>query len=1516
MRLTMSVVVLTQAGGQRRHVTIEAPSGTPFSMVRADLAAALGGGDQVLSFAVDGQPVDDATLGRPPLLQGALLTAGAPGTAVPVRETSGVVEMRVAGGSGAGRVWSVGRGQHVIGRAASSSIRLDDPGISRAHAVIDVRSDGVRVRDLEPTNPSLLDDTPLSAPGAPLRDGQRLRIGSTTLVLGPSPVRSGRHDVSDGRVLVHRQPRLRDSRAPTTVAFPESPRRPEHGRMPLLTSLAPLVLSGVLALALSSPALLLFALMSPVLLLGQWWSDRRAGRSSHRRQLRQHAAELAVAREQLAEAALAYAVRLRHEHPDLAEVAAVATRRGTRLWERRPGDGDHLVVRVGTARQRAALDCVGASAEPAPDVDDLPAVLDLGRLGVTGVAGPRPHLLSLAGSIAVQVATWHTPRHVSLHILVSTVQRATDWEWVGHLPHVADLDMAPRVASGRDAVATLVSALVGLVEERRAAHVTPWAGTAATPADVVVVVDGAGDLRSVAGLADLFRDGPAVGVVFLCLDETLASLPAETRMTVEIDTTGASASMREDGRTLDRVVPDLPTTGWLERVSRALAPLVDATPEAGAASLPREVSFAALHRAAGVDPLTPEGISTSWSRSVGRPRAFLGQTPDGPLAIDLAVDGPHVLVGGTTGSGKSELLQALVAGLAVTNRPDELAFVLVDYKGGSAFSECARLPHTSGLVTDLDGHLTTRALTSLEAEMKRRERLLGEAGAKDLDEYRREARVCPGLPPLARLVIVVDEFKALADEYPDFVAGLVRIAALGRSLGLHLVLATQRPAGIVSADMRANIALRIALRVRDRTDSDDVIDSPTAATLDPRAPGRACLRTGDRGLVTVQTAYLGRPAASATAPAAPVRLVLHDGPFAQAAAHGGDLESPDSPTELAMLVESTRVTAARLGIRSAPPPWLPPLPDVVGLADVLVQQTGPSDPATAVPLGLADVPEEQRREVLWWRVGEDGHLGIAGGPRSGRSSALVAIALRVASTTHPSDVHVHVIQGTSGPCAALDRLACVGTVTTTTDPTTARRLVSRLLGAVDGSEHRPRHTVVLVDGWETVEERLASVDHGATVDDLHRLLRDGPAAGVQFVISGGRAVLSGRLPGVLDRRLVLQMPDPLDLTLAGIAPEPAGVTRPPGRAVDVQTGRQVQLALPGPDPSTASTMAAVDDVTHLSARDAASTSGANADGLPWRLVALPDRVGLADVSAPPDGADALVLGVGGDTATALPVDVSVHRRWLVAGTPRSGRSSALATLGEQLVANGRSVVAVCPRRSPLWVWAQTRACRVLAPGDGDVLVAARRRDPDLCILVDDVELVERTAVEEALLQTARLVDDTDGLVAVAADLARAGTAFRGLVPEIARDGCGLILSPSAPSDGDVLGVRLDDTGRHRAGRGFLVTDGQAHRFQVALADLTELPAVGCAVSARRTGSPLMTDRLLETFSKGLKVPASQLSDETSPSNTPAWDSLAAMEMVVLIEDTFDVRLKTSEIMRMRSIGLARTVLRGKGVEDI
>ena len=245
----------------------------------------------------------------------------------------------------------------------------------------------------------------------------------------------------------------------------------------------------------------------------------------------------------------------------------------------------------------------------------------------------------------------------------------------------------------------------------------------------------------------------------------------------------------------------------------------------------------------GLDPPDAGAIAARWQAGVsgrsggGSTRAVIGACYDGPFGVDLRQDGPHGLIAGTTGAGKSELLQTLIASLACANRPDEMTFVLVDYKGGSAFKDCAHLPHVTGLVTDLDAHLTQRALASLSAELTRRERVLAAAGAKDIEDYTERGGLQPRYRPLPRLVIVIDEFASLVRDLPDFVTGLVGIAQRGRSLGIHLILATQRPSGVVSADIRANTNLRIALRVTDAAESADVIDAPDAAQISRAHPG-------------------------------------------------------------------------------------------------------------------------------------------------------------------------------------------------------------------------------------------------------------------------------------------------------------------------------------------------------------------------------------------------------------------------------------------------------------------------------------------------------------------------------------------------------------------------------------------------------------------------------------------------------------------------------------------------------
>src|SRR6185312_2416589 len=388
----------------------------------------------------------------------------------------------------------------------------------------------------------------------------------------------------------------------------------------------------------------------------------------------------------------------------------------------------------------------------------------------------------------------------------------------------------------------------------------------------------------------------------------------------------------------------------------ALARFEDADLQLAGGALPSYVGLLSL---LGMGEPEAGDLRRRWESHSGETSlvARFALSEDGPLDIDLVGDGPHGLVAGTTGAGKSELLRSLVAALAAAHSPLRINFVLVDYKGGSAFGECAELPHTVGMVTDLDEQLGERALLSLEAELRYRERVLREHRATDLIEYDR--LVAQGdAAPLPRLLVVIDEFATLASELPDFVPSLVGIAQRGRSLGVHMLLATQRPSGAVNENIRANTNLRVCLRVQNSQDSTDVIDSPAAAKIPRNQPGRAQVRLGPSELIPVQTALVSGITAGPAAAAVSTEPFVVAGDGQNGAGAGGDDVS--APSDLKRLVAAaTEAFAAAHPLRR---PWLPPLPGRVGLDELLAM--GPprglgGDSGLVVPLALADDPEAQ-----------------------------------------------------------------------------------------------------------------------------------------------------------------------------------------------------------------------------------------------------------------------------------------------------------------------------------------------------------------------------------------------------------------------------------------------------------------------------------------------------------------------------------------------------------------------------
>jgi S-DNA-T family DNA segregation ATPase FtsK/SpoIIIE len=1355
-------------------VLIDAPVGTRFEGLRAELLATAGAGpDDPVS--VDGVDLGDAeVVGRGRLLDGAELVVRPPGPlGRPVASGPAVALVAVAGPDCA-RVHPLRRGGTVLGRHRSADAVIDDPDVSRRHLHVVLTPSGAEITDLGSTNGTAVRPprppgrpapparaAPVEGPGLPAPLGSQVVVGATRLEVRALPAGpgepDGRGERGDGTV-VHavaagRPPAGRD----VVLRLPARPAARERRRMPWLTALVPLAVAVPLAVWWGSPAFLLLGIAGPVTMVAAVLADRRDTGRRAASDVQAHVHAVAEVRRRAA-VATADAADLRHcAHPDLDLVLRSARHRDARLWDRAPEAPDALSVRVGTMDLPGPVRVEGDDQDGGDTGGDtvlaaVPLVVDVA--GGLAVAGPREWATGIVRGVVGRLAVALPPNALRVTVCAAAPE-AEGWSWARRLPHAE-----PPVRRPSDVPAG--AAATGASRDAPVHHVVVVDGPDTT------WVDAAADLARRPGVAPVVLVGGSVhghgcSTVIAPAGETATELRA------------TSPGWEAEG------VADRVGAWWPERLSRALAPLRPALASGG---LPDQVTLAELvSRTPGTSPpaAAAADVVARWddpARDRDRLAVPLAVGPAGPVDVDLVRDGPHALIAGTTGAGKSELLRSLVLGLAWCHPPEEVTLLLVDFKGGAAFAEAARLPHTVGTVTDLDPHAARRVLASLRAELRRRERVLAAAGAADLRDLRRVT----GSQGPARLVVVVDEFRVLADEAPDVLEGLVRVAVVGRSLGVHLVLATQRPAGVVSADIRANTSLRIALRVADPGESRDVVEVPDAAALPPDTPGRAVLSCGGR-VGVVQAARASSPAARGRPT---VRLLAPEDDAGRAGAGAGRGHVTDPADDVEGLVAACRRAVVETGRAPAVPPWLPPLPAEVGaLAEV------PGDgrdglPGPALPFAVLDLPEEQRRAGFHWRPAGDGPLVVSGGPGSGRTTALASLAVAAAG----AGLAVVVVTGDPR------RDWPAGTVVV--DRHDGDHVTDTLaaLAARPGGGPTP-WACLLVDDADALLRWAA--DRPGPADLLGSLLREAGAARLAVALAGGRDLLADRATAGGRARVLLRPADPADVALAGIPVRALPRAMPPGRCLvtgtdhgDVVEG-QVARAAAAPGPVRA-------------------TPAPVPPALPVRVQRPPAVTGSVTWPRLPLGP-----GLIGTVIREVTVDVSASPLLVVGGPPGSGRTTALRAVADGALAAGAAVVLLHEGDVPdEWAAQVAGGLRCLAAGEARGVMPDAGPDAapaPLVVIVDDLD-VAGPAVEEVVTAVAATTGPAGPVLVAAAATAWLAGSFRGPAAEARRRGTGLLLRPGRHDGRDVLGVAVPGQDSRLPGRGVLVRAGAVTRVQV------------------------------------------------------------------------------------------------------
>jgi DNA segregation ATPase FtsK/SpoIIIE, S-DNA-T family len=1112
--------------------------------------------------------------------------------------------------------------------------------------------------------------------------------------------------------------------------------------LPLMSSVAMaayMISNGKPVLIIVGLAFVLSSVGAGLIMSHQMRSTKRKAKDRQRVRYLDHLVEVRQSARQVAALQRLAAAWV---HPSPERLRAIAWRR-RRVWERRTADPDFLHVRLGLGQGPLAAPVqLGGRSDPLADYDPeilvaaqrharrlgtvgrQPAVVDLAGAAVVSLLGPQERIRALARAVVGQIAVLHAPDDVAL-IIRTAGDRG--WEWAKWLPHTHEpgaggaAGVVPLVAADICDLADALESEIDRARRERAALRSSHSRAAVSRRLVVVLdsYDPAADWARSPAVADLLEmAGPETGITVICLVVAEADEPTRTQVRARVGADGSLSveGTREDlhSATVDAVADQAdPVLAGL--MARALAPLrLSEEPER---LLTRTIELPEMLGVADLGSFDPTG---SWlaADDEGVLRLPIGQAADGQaVELDLKESaaggmGPHGLVVGATGSGKSELLRTLVTGLAMTHSPELLSLVLVDFKGGATFAGLTDLPHVAGMITNMadDLSLVDRVRAALHGEQQRRQKLLRQAGNVDsIGAYQaRRAAGCTDadgkpLEPLPYLLIVVDEFGELLSQRSDFIDLFVQIGRVGRSLGMHLLLATQRLEEGRLRGLDSHLSYRICLRTFSAGESRTVIGTPDAYQLPP-VPGSAYLKVGESVYQRFRVACISGPY-QGTQPADAGETSGIELFGLRSAEPPGAPQEEQAPQLRPALAGPTALQVAvgqliRFG-QSVHQVWLPPLPPVAPLDAVLGPlaveprrgwQAGmwPDRGKLAFPAGLVDLPFQQRQEPLLLDFArKHGNLAVVGAPQAGKSTFLRTIMMSAMLTHTPDEVRFYCLDFGGGTLAPMAGAPHTGTVAGRRDLGLAWRVLTEMLRLISareqlfaehgidtpaalrglaGTGRLPAGTYtgevfVVIDNWGAARAELEDAD--AAVAEL---AFRGLGVGVHLILTANRwADVRLNVRDGIASRLEFRLNDPTE------------------SEVNRQLSRQLPAALPGrglappgilfhalaPRVDGRDTLDEIGEAQdEVIAKIAASWPGSAAP--PIRL--LPEQVTGATLAAHPDavsatGPAAALIGLADTDLGPIGLDLTQEDpHLLVLGDSGAGKSVFLRTFIRGLAA--------------------------------------------------------------------------------------------------------------------------------------------------------------------------------------------------------------------------------------------------------
>ena len=1087
-------------------------------------------------------------------------------------------------------------------------------------------------------------------------------------------------------------------------------------------------------------------------------------------QRREYLSYLAETRESIRKVAKKQRAYYNWVYPDPDALVTLAAN-GSRLWSREGNTYNVLTFRYGSGTQPLGLTFERPPIDPMTEMDvvclsamerfiavhdhtdNVGKFLYLGDFSHIEVVGEGESAYDEMRAIMMHVACFIEPSKLKIAVLCSA-DRLGDWEWVKWMPQARSANVRDAIGPAR-MISTDPRELVEMIGPdiamrgayRQGEEMPEWP-------HLLLVCDGAefptsSPFGSMAGVR---------GVTIMSRAREWTPMKSHTALRLVIHPSpDRKGSDVVDVVTMDSVpesaFADRLTAVQAEAVARRMTPfatqekLEESDTPVGRSDESRQKDLMELVGIGDIRDFDPE---KQWVRREGRARlaAPFAVTPEGrPVVLDIKESaqqgmGPHGLLIGATGSGKSEVLRTLVLALALTHSPEQLNLVLVDFKGGATFAGMADLPHVSAMISNLESELSLvdRMQDALQGEMVRRQEMLRQAGNyANVSDY--EADRLAGkheYPPLPALFIVLDEFTEMLMAKPEFGEVFIMIGRLGRSLSVHLLLASQKMDLGKARGLESHLSYRIALKTFTESDSREVLGIPDAAKLPP-LPGSGFLKAGGDGLVRFRASYVAAPppartlasiaeASTAGAPSAPIEIL----PFTVAPVITrealGEEEEVDQNQEIVLAGDEVWADMSEMDIAVAKMKgkgypahqvWLPPLevpdtfatlmPDLAPDPELgFVSRAWRESGVLRVPLGTVDLPLEQRRETLVLDLsGAGGNFALVGGPQTGKSTALRTIVQALSLTYTPHEVQFYVMDFGGGTFAGFAGAPHVAGVATRDTEEVRTRMLAEIAAIMDDRERYFRaHGIdsmdtyrrgrlagtyddgygdvfLVIDGWGALRSEFDGLDREVTT-----MMSRGLSLGVHLVISAARWMdIRAEAQDIFGSRLELHTANPKEsiVNREGAARIPKGR---PGRGIDM-AGHEMMIGLPRADaeqdPSTVSQGVAY---TVNKIRECLVAG----EGPKLRL--LPQRITLAEILSQlpdqqilPRGGGDMVLGVEESRLGPLLFNTRAESHLYLFGDGKTGKTSFLRSIISEVTRlyspNEAKILAIDMRRSLL-----------------------------------------------------------------------------------------------------------------------------------------------------------------------------------------------------------------------------------------